>query len=62
MLDLGDACQKMWDKAAGNNLNVPDEVKIDIVGKNPLIKLEPAAKTKVDASDVFKTFKGNYFF
>ncbi|KAL9970267.1 hypothetical protein ACROYT_G022615 [Oculina patagonica] len=54
-LDLGDACQKMWDKAA-DNLKVPSEVNIDTVGK---VILKPAAKAKVDASDVFKTFKGN---
>lgn len=56
-LDLGDACQKMWDSAAGNTLDVPSEIKIDTVGKNPLVTLKPAVETKVDASDVFKTFR-----
>ena len=52
----------MWDSAAENNLKVPSEVQIDTVGKNPLVTLKPAAVTKVNASDVFKTFRGNYFY
>lgn len=52
--DLGNACQNIWN-AAGNNLKVPLELKVDTVGKNPLFKLEPAGQTKVD-SEVFTTF------
>ncbi|KAJ7384385.1 Fibroblast growth factor receptor 1 [Desmophyllum pertusum] len=57
--DLGDVCQDMWDIAPlRNNLRVPFDLKVDTVGKNPLFKLEPSGKTKVE-TDVFQKFQGN---
>lgn len=58
--DLGkDVCQGIWN-AAGSNLKVPLELKVDLSGGTiPVFTPEPAGRTKIDSSQVFTTFKGN---
>lgn len=51
-------CQGIW-TAAGNNLKVPLELRVDLTGgTNQVFTPEPAGNTKI-ASEVFSTFKGN---
>lgn len=57
--DLGDACQNIWN-AAGNNLRVPSEITIDMVGKNPLFTVLGTGLGKI-SSQVFTLFEGNSF-
>lgn len=59
--DLGIVCENMW-KAAGNNLKIPTELKINLdkLDSEPLFKVEPAGQTKI-GSEVFTTFAGNSF-
>jgi len=52
--DLGDACQNIWN-AAGNNLRVPSELTVDMVGKNPLFTVIGTGQGKLN-SDVFRLF------
>lgn len=58
--DLGpDVCQAIWN-AAGSNLKVPLELKVDITsGTNKVFTPEPAGQTKIDSSPVFTKFEGN---
>jgi len=53
--DLGDACQNIWN-AAGNNLRVPSELTIDMVGKNPLFTVRGTGLGKI-SSQVFTLFE-----
>ena len=58
--DLGpDVCQAIWN-AAGSNLKVPLELKVDLtIGTKNVFTPEPAGKIKIASSQVFTTFKGN---
>ena len=52
-------CQTIWN-AAGSNLKVPLELKVDLTGgTNQVFTPEPAGTTKIDSSPVFQKFKGN---
>lgn len=59
--DLENVCQEIWN-AAGNNLNIPTELKVNLDETNtqPLFKVELAGQAKLD-SEVFTTFAGNSF-
>jgi len=51
-------CQDIW-TAAGNNLEVPLELRVDLTGgTNQVFTPEPAGNIKL-ASAVFSTFEGN---
>lgn len=56
--DLGpNVCQAIWN-AAGSNLKVPLELKVDLTGgATPVFTPEAAGKKKIDSSTVFKSFK-----
>lgn len=58
--DLGPTvCQEIW-IAAGNNLKVPLELKVDLTnGTSQVFTPEPAGTTKLNSSPVFQRFKGN---
>lgn len=50
-------CQDIW-TAAGNNLKVPLELKVDLTdGTSQVFTLEPAGAEKIDSSPVFQSFR-----
>lgn len=56
--DLGDACQNIWNAAAGSNLRVPSELTVDLAGKNPLFTVEGNGVPKINSLE-FIRFRGN---
>jgi len=58
--DLGNACQNIWNAAAGDNLRVPSELTVDLAAKNPLFTVQGAGVHKVNSLE-FIRFKGNQF-
>jgi len=56
--DLGDACQNIWNAAAGDILRVPSELIVNLAAKNPLFIVREAGLAKINSLE-FITFKGN---
>ncbi|XP_020611257.1 uncharacterized protein LOC110049773 [Orbicella faveolata] len=52
--DLGDACQNIWNAAAGSNLRVPSELTVDLAGKNPLFTVEGNGVPKINSLEFIR--------